>query len=167
MNNILRVCTSENLPILADRQSNYLYFVYDKMQLYFGRDIYRDSFCIVETVPLEPVEGMLYITLNGDLKVFLGDTLDTLGTIENVTQIDLLKKAGTTYFMNAESRYLDLQTRTIQLPFQNGNYQLSVSMTQDLMIDEDTVITYDPATRQFVINGNYQQNMMQQEMIYR
>ena len=54
MSKILRICKSENLPVLADRDSNYVYFVYDKMAIYLGRNYYSDPFCIVETVPEDP-----------------------------------------------------------------------------------------------------------------
>jgi hypothetical protein len=55
--------------------------------------------------------------------------------------------------MNAESRYLDAQSRTIQLPFQNGEYILSLSLGADLRIDDHTVIKYNPNTEQFYIAG--------------
>ena len=154
MSKILRICKSENLPVLADRDSNYVYFVYDKMAIYLGRNYYSDPFCIVETVPEDPVEGMLYITLNGDLKTSLDSTIVDIGSIESEEQKQYLLLAGTVYFMKAESRYLDLQTKTIQLPYQNGSYQLTVSMAKNIMIDENTVIRYDPESGKFVIDGN-------------
>lgn len=154
MAKILRVCTSEFLPSLTDRTSDYVYFVYDKMEIYLGKNNYTDPYCIVESVPDNAVEGMLYITLDGYLKTRLDSNIIEIGQIESEDQIEILKQAGTTYFMKAEYRYLDLQTRTIILPFQNGSYQLSVSAAADLMIDENTVIYYNPQSGCFEITGD-------------
>src|SRR5574344_925938 len=127
MSKVLHICKSEDLPLLANRDANYVYFVYDKMAIYLGRNYYSDPFCIVEKIPQNPVEGMLYITLNGDLKTSLDSKIIDIGSIESENQKQYLLLAGTVYFMKAESRYLDLQTKTIQLPYQNGSYQLTVS----------------------------------------
>lgn len=155
MAKILKVCTSEFLPSVTERSSDYVYFVYDKMEIYLGKNNYTDPYCIVETVPENAVEGMLYITLDGYLKTRLDNNIIEIGQIESEDQIDILKQAGTTYFMKAEYRYLDLQTRTIILPFQNGSYQLTVSMAADLMIDENTVIYFNPESGCFEITGDH------------
>lgn len=154
MSKILRVCKSEDLPVLSARDNDYVYFVYDKMSIYLGKNYYSDPFCIVEKVPENAVEGMLYITLDGDLKTMIDYNIIDIGSIESEDQKEYLSLAGTVYFMKAESRYLDLQTRTLQLPFQNGTYILTVSAADNLMIDSDTVIKYDPASGEFVIDGN-------------
>lgn len=151
MAKILRVITSEYLPSSVDRSPDVVYFVYDKMAIYLGRNFYSDPFCIVEKLPDKPVEGMLYITMAGELKSFIDGKEENIGKIESQDQIQLLKKAGSVYFMKAEYRYLDLQTRTLQLPFQNGVYQLSVSMTKDTVIDENTIIAYNPQAKKFEI----------------
>ena len=153
MGKILRIIDSKYLPPFNDRDPKVVYFVYDKMAIYLGKNFYSDPFCIVESIPQDPVEGMLYITLNGELKSYVNHKIIDIGEIESEDQLEYLKKAGTIYFMKAEYRYLDLQTRTLQLPFQNGTYQLTVSMTKDIIIDEDTVIRYNPETRQFEISS--------------
>lgn len=155
MAKLLRVITSEYLPSSVDRSSDVIYFVYDKMSIYLGKNFYSDPFCIVEKLPDEPVEGMLYITMTGELKSFIDGKEEDIGYIESDDQIELLKKAGSVYFMKAEYRYLDLQTRTLQLPFQNGIYQLSVSMAKDTVIDENTIITYNPQSKGFEIYSEH------------
>lgn len=154
MSKILRVCKSEDLPVLSARDESYVYFIYDKMAIYLGKNYYSDPFCIVEDVPENAIEGMLYITLDGKLKTMLDYNIVEIGSIESEDQKEYLSLAGTVYFMKAESRYLDLQSRTLQLPFQNGTYILTVSAAENLMIDKDTVIRYDPASGKFIIDGN-------------
>lgn len=153
MAKILRVCNSESLPSMVERDVNYIYFVYDKMSIYLGKNFYSDPFCIVESVPDNPIEGMLYITLDGQMKTYMNYNVIDIGSIESEDQIEILKQAGTTYFMKAEYRYLDLQTKTLQLPFQNGSYQLSVNLSKDILIDENTTIRFNPKKNVFEIDG--------------
>lgn len=154
MAKILRVCNTEFLPPLSERDPNYVYFVYDKMAIYLGRFYYSDPFCIVEVMPEHPVEGMLYITIDGKLKSYLDYKVVEIGEIESEDQLQYLYEAGTIYFMKAEYRYLDTQTRTIQLPFQNGSYQLSVNLAKNIVIDKNTVIRFNPETNRFEIDGS-------------
>lgn len=166
MARILKVCTSEFLPPLSERDSNYVYFVYDKMAVYLGQVYYSDPFCVVEEMPTRPVEGMLYITIDGKLKTYHNYNVVELGDIESPSQLPLLIEAGTQYFMKAEYRYLDLQTRTIELPFQNGSYQLSVNLAKNIQIDSNTVIRYNPASGKFEISGSeYGKNLNKSEAI--
>ena len=159
---VLKVLHSQNLPLPTDRNKNYMYFAYDKMKLYLYQSVYSDPFNIVETLPdkQDMVENMLYITLDGYMNTRIGNSLIDLGTVEKINniidpaQLALLRKVGTIYFMNAESRYLDTQTRMLQLPFQNGNYQLSLSLAKENLIDNDTTIKFNQETNQFEIMGN-------------
>lgn len=57
----LRVCLSKDLPDILDREPNFLYFLYDKLMLFMGQNIYNDPFCIVPALPDDPISGMLYI----------------------------------------------------------------------------------------------------------
>lgn len=158
---ILQVVTSQTIPIPSRRYKSHLYFVYDKMELWLYCSKYSDLFCIIEEVPEHPVENMLYITLNdGGVYTYTNYRVVKLGSLPlddegnpDPDQLALLKSVGSQYFMNAEARYLDTQTRTIQLPFQNGNYVLSLSLGADLKIDSNTVIRFNPATNQFYIAG--------------
>ena len=161
---VLKVIKYQFLPPYNERRKSYIYFCYDRMQLYLYQSLYTDPFCIVDQIPNNPVENMLYITTEGKMytyysgkRTFIGEVeRDTTGTPDQ-DQIDLIKQVGTIYFMNAESRYIDFQSRTIQLPFHNGSYILSLSLGSDLRIDEHTVIRYNPNTEQFYIAGqNYQ-----------
>lgn len=157
---VLQVIKYEDLLPPNERRKSYIYFVYDKMQLYFYQSLYTDPFCIIEQLPKYPVENMLYITTEGKMytyysahRTFIGEVEKNTEDIPDPMQIALIKQAGTVFFMNAESRYLDMQSRTIQLPFQNGNYILSLSLGADLRIDEHTVIKYNPNQEQFYIAG--------------
>lgn len=161
---IMKVLKTEDLPPVTERKASYIYFVYDKMELYLYQSYYADPFCIVETLPDKDhiVENMLYITLEGKLYTYTSYTIKEIGHVEELVdgegvydpaQLEILRQAGTTYFMNAESRYLDPQTCTLQLPYKNGNYQLSLNLANDLVIDEDTIIKYNPNTNQFEIMG--------------
>ena len=160
---VLRVCSSKDLPESSARLSNYLYFVYDKMELYFYHSYYSDPFCIVETMPTANlVENMLYITTTGDVKTYIDYKTVDIGSIEKDTsgnpdsaQLQLLLTAGTTYFMNAESRYLNLQTRVLELPYQNGSYQLSINLASQLKINNNTIIKFNEETNQFEVQGDF------------
>lgn len=157
MAKILRVCNSENLPPILERSNSYIYFVYDKMSIYLGQNFYSDPFCIVEQLPPDPIPGMLYITLDGLVKTYYDSKEITIGIIESDDQLQYLLEAGTIYFMKAEYRYLDRQTRLLNLPFQNGNYQLSVQSANNLKIDENTVIKFNPLTDRFEISGTLEE----------
>src|SRR5574344_1279168 len=149
----LSILTSENLPTSIDRSQSKIYFVYDKMELYVGKGRYTDAFYIVESMPSNSVEGALYILMDGTVRTRI-DMVDVyLAEAEDTTELPLLKLAGTTYFQQAETRYLDLQTKTINLPFQNGNFQLSVSLGKDIKIDKNTIISYDETSGTFKIDG--------------
>ena len=157
---VLKVIKYQYLPPKNERYKSYVYFCYDRMQLYLYQSLYTDPFCIIEELPANPVESMLYITTEGKMYTYYGYKRTFIGEVEKNTdgvpdpdQINLLKQAGTVYFMNAESRYLDAQSRTIQLPFQNGEYILSLALGADLRIDDHTVIKYNPNNEQFYIAG--------------
>ena len=157
---ILKVIPYQYLPPKAERYKSYIYFCYDRMQLYLYQSLYTDPYCIIEDLPEYPVESMLYITTAGKMYTYYGSRRTFIGEVEkneegvpDPAQVELLKQSGTIFFMNAESRYLDAQTRTIQLPFQNGQYILSLSLGADLLIDDHTVIKYNPAKEQFYIAG--------------
>lgn len=160
---ILKILKTQDLPKPTEREKDHLYYVYDKMKLYLYQSQYSDPFSIVEKMPDQSVlvENMLYIVIeNGYMYTYSHNSIVELGHIEinefgevDPDQMDLLKKSGTIYFMNAEERYLDPQTRTLQLPFQNGTYQLSLSLAKDLMIDNETVIKFNEETEQFEIMG--------------
>lgn len=150
---VLTICSSEFLPPYEKRSRDHIYFVYDKMSIYLGRDSYSDPFCIVEDIPNKPVDGMLYITFDGFVKARINDQVIIIAEIEDEKQLKLIKNAGNIYFMKAEYRYLDLQTRTIELPYQNGCFHLSVNLAKEVMINENTVIRFDPNQQRFIIDA--------------
>ena len=154
-NKNLVVCNAEFLPATTDRNNDTIYFVYDQMAVYVGNINYTEPFCVVEVMPDHPAEGMLYITIDGRLKTFFNNTVVDFGGTTNPEYINLLHQAGTVYFMKAEYRYLDLQTRCIALPYQNGTYQLSVNLMKCIKINNNTVIRYNEETGRFEITGDY------------
>lgn len=153
--NKLVICNSENLPAMNDRTNDTIYFVYDKMAIFLGQSFYSDPFCIVEEIPEHPVPAMLYITFTGDVKAYVNDQVTIIAQIEDDTQLQYLNSAGSIYFMKAEYRYLDLQTRVVHLPYQNGEFQLTVNLAKEIMINENTVLRYNPITSQFEIEGDW------------
>ena len=130
----LRVCLSSDLPGLLDRNPDYLYFLYDKLFLYSGQNMIDVNFVITERIPDidDQVPGMIYI-LNTDGSVHRKvDYVDTVvAEIEEDSQIELLRKAGTMYYVNSDHRYMDSQRRTLTLPYNNGNYELAVAAKND------------------------------------
>ena len=150
----LKVCLSEEIPDVSDMDLSYMYFAYDSLDLYVGQSLYTDNFSIAESMPDNPVPDMIYILLDGTVRSYIDFDVKTLGTIEDASEINLLRKAGTMYFVNAKHRYLDKQNRTLVLPYQNGSYTLSVSLPNDIVIDNNTVIKYDTEEEKFRIAGD-------------
>lgn len=151
----LRVCLSSELPDILERDQNFIYFLYDKLMLFVGQSIYNDPFCIVSEMPENPVTGMLYLVISdGTAKSYIDYTTTDIATIESEDQIEILKQSGTTFFVNADKRYLDLQRRTITLPYLNGNYLLTVDLANDLILDENTVLAFNTETNEFEISGD-------------
>ena len=134
----LRVCLSSDLPGLLDRNPDYLYFLYDKLFLYSGQNMIDVNFVITERIPDidDQVSELIYI-LNTDGSVHRKiDYVDTVvAEIEEDSQIELLRKAGTMYYVNSDHRYMDSQRRTLTLPYNDGNYDL-------VMFDEDRIGEY-------------------------
>lgn len=153
----LRVCHSDALPSIHERDINYIYFLYDKLEVFLGQNYYSDPYAIVESFPSSPVAEMLYFCLDdGKIKarVSLQDTI--IAEIESEEQLEILKQAGTTFFVNSDRRYLDVKSKLITLPYNNGTYELTLSLANDLKIDENTVIGFNPETQQFEIIGDIQ-----------
>lgn len=154
MGKILKVCLSNQLPDILKRNQNYIYFLYDKLELYFGQNKLSEDFAIATKMPDEPIPGMIYIlNNNGTVHRFI-DYKDTIiATIENEDQIELLKKAGTIFYVNNNKRYIDSQKRTLTLPFNNGTYELSVAMKNDQIFDNNTILKYNEKNERFEIYG--------------
>ena len=146
----LRVCLSSELPDILHRDSDYLYFAYDKLALYCGQDEVSENYAIAEEVPEEQIDGMLYI-LSSDGSVHRKiDYVDTIvANIEDETQISILKKAGTLYYIDNNRRYFDSQQRTLTLPYTDGTYELAVAMKDNQVFDNNTLIKYNEDTEQF------------------
>lgn len=152
----LRVCLAGELPLILDRDPNFIYFLYDKLTVFVGQNMYNDNYAIVEQIPENPINGMLYFCLDGYVRALIDHSIIDIAKIENNNQLEALKNTGTTFLVNSERRYLDLQRRIITLPFQNGTYELTVSLANDLLVDKDTVVAYNEKTNQFEISGKRQ-----------
>ena len=153
------VCKDEDMPISSKRDSNTLYYIYDKLLLYKGRALYTDPFALVTDVPTElPPDYMLYISIpDGKVYQSYDKILTLIAELEDKTQLDYLKATGSTYFMKSDYRYLDTQRKSIILPYRNGSYQLGVSLANDIKIDKDLAIKFDPKNSRFIFDGNLQE----------
>ena len=154
----LRVCHSEDLPSIHDRDINFIYYLYDKLEVFLGQNYYSDPYAIVESYPEDNViPGMLYFCLDdGYVKAQVNLETTRIAEIESNEQLEILKQAGTKFFVNADRRYLDVKTKLITLPFRNGTYELTVNLANDLKINENTVIGFNPITQEFEIIGDIQ-----------
>jgi len=150
----LVVCLSTDLPPEADRDTNYIYFVYNTLNLYMGKTIYGENFCICDTMPELPALGTLYICLDdGKVKVYDDYTVKDIGEVETREMLNILAQAGTMYYFNSKERYIDKQNRMLVLPFMNGSYNLVVDVPNDLLYNENTVIKYNQESERFEIYG--------------
>lgn len=146
----LRVCLSSELPAPGDRSSDYLYFTYDKLYLYNGQNLMSDNFAISSEIPEAQVTGMIYILdTDGSVHRKVDYSDEVIAEIEDSSQIDLLKKAGTMFFVNADHRYIDSQRRSLTLPFTDGTYELNVSAKNDAVYDNNTILKFNEKTNKF------------------
>ena len=158
---VLRICNSENLPSYSNRDDNYIYFTYDNLNIYIGKSTqYAGLYALVETLPEigpidKPVEEMLYITLDGNVNTYHKDDGDwtVIGEIEDASQLEYLEKAGTTFLLKSGHKYIDFQRKVLCLPYQHGEFQLSVNLDKPIMIDNQTIIVFNPETGKFEIDG--------------
>ena len=81
--------------------------------------------------------------------------------------MDILKSFCKFGFMNAEGRYIDHETRTLQLPFQHGDYQLALSLKEEIKINENTVIKYDIDSEQWKIYGDFEETELADIGLYK
>lgn len=150
----LRVCLSSDLPGLHDRNPDYLYFLYDKLFLYSGQNMVDVNFSIVDNIPEGQIPGMIYI-LNTDgtvhRKVDYTDTI--VAEIEDDSQIELLKKAGTMYYVDSNHRYMDSQRRTLTLPYNDGYYELTVAAKNDAKFTNNTILKFNENSQKFEMFG--------------
>ncbi len=152
---VLKVINSQDFPPVLDRDPNVIYFLYNKLEIYFGQNCYTDPYLICDHDPEEPIEGMLYFILEtGKVKLFYNYALSIIAEVESEEMLDLLKKQGGSYFfVNADKRYLDLQKRIITLPYRNGQWNLTVDMANNIQLTEDSAIGFNPETNCFDISA--------------
>ena len=153
----LRVCLSSELPPIELMSNDFLYFAYDKCLLYSGPNRVCANYVIASSMPAvaDQVEGMIYIlNTNGSVhrKIDYADTV--IANIESSSQIALLRKAGTMFYINEDHRYLDSQNRSLTLPFNDGEYELNASSRKDMVYDENTILKFNPDTNRFEIYGD-------------
>jgi hypothetical protein len=153
----LRVCLSSDLPGLLDRNPDYLYFTYDKLILYSGQNQLDVNYVIAPELPdiEDQVPGMFYILSNDGSVHRKVDYSDIqVAEIEDASQVSLLKKAGSIYYINSDHRYLDSQIRTLTLPFNDGLYELSVAAKNDAVYDNNTILKFNENSNRFELYGD-------------
>lgn len=150
----LRVCHSKDLPAMPERSFDYLYLAYDKLDLYAGQNNIEENYVITSALPEEPVNGMIYILdTDGSVYRHIDYSIVHIAKIEDESQIDYLKKVGTLFQVNTNRRYIDSQTRTLTLPFNDGKYELNVSVRNDAVFDNDTIMKYNKNKERFELYG--------------
>lgn len=150
----LRVCHSKDLPAMPKRSFDYLYLAYDKLDLYAGQNNIEENYVITSALPEEPVNGMIYILdTDGSVYRHIDYSVVQIAKIENNSQIEYLKKVGTLFQVNANRRYIDSQTRTLTLPFNDGKYEMNVSIRNDTVFDNDTIMKYNKDKERFEVYG--------------
>lgn len=146
----LRVCLSSELPPVIDRSPEYIYFAYDKLKLYAGQNEITDNYAICYALPEGQIENMLYIlTKDGSVHRKIDYIDSQIAAIEDSSMIELLKKAGTVFFVNADHRYLDSQRRSLTLPFNDGTYELNAAANADAVYDNNTILKFNEDTNRF------------------
>lgn len=164
----LRVCLYRDLPAAIDRDPDYLYFAYDMLYLYSGQNYLEDNFAIVEEMPEDPVYGMMYIfSSDGSVHRIVDYTDTTIAEIEDDSQIEILAKAGTMFYVNAQHKYLDSQRRVITIPYTDGTYELNVSVQKESIYDENTILKYNPDSGQFEIYGDTDEDFIDYSQPFR
>lgn len=150
----LIVCLSSDLPVYTLRDSNTIYFVYNKLEVFIGQTPYSSNFSIVENMPQDPVMDHLYIDLSdGLVKVYDDYSVVEIARVQTEEMWEILKQAGTIHFYNSKEQYLDTVTRMLVIPFSDGKYTLTVDIPNDLLYNENTITKFNPETGQFEIYG--------------
>lgn len=148
------VCLSRDLPPSHLRDSDHVYFTYDSLSVYMGSsEALQENFAIVNEMPESPVSDMIYILTNGSVHQYLDYTDTTIAETDDPEMIANILKAGTTFFINGESKYIDKQSRVLVLPFNDGTYELAVNADKEQMYNNDTVIKYSEEAGRFLIYG--------------
>ena len=152
---VLRVCQDSELPPIADMSDSFIYLAYDTLTLYIGDTKYENDFVIADTMPTDPVADMYYILKSdGSVHMFTDYTDTLVADIENQAQIAILNKAGTVFFVNAAKRHLNINDRTLVLPFTIGDgYDLVINIPDDIKINKNTILRYNEDKGYFEIFG--------------
>lgn len=153
------VCKDVDLPSSTSRDENTIYYVYDKLVLYKGGVLYTDPFVITTELPTElPPDYILYILIySGDIYQAYEKKFTKVATISDISQLQYLKLTGSTFFMKSDYRYLDIHSKSIILPYNNGKYQLTVDLANDISIDQNLVVKFDPKNSKFIFDGDLQE----------
>lgn len=151
----LRICLSRDIPPDAERLPNYIYFGYDNLILYSGSELVEDDFCIVDSMPESPKENFIYILKSdGSIHEFIDYSDIQIAEVEDASQVELLEKVGSTYFVNSDSKYIDKQRRTLVLPYNNGVFELATNAQNEQVYNNDTILKYNEDAEEFQIYGD-------------
>ena len=150
----LIVCLSSDLPHSTQRDSNTMYFVYDKQVLFDGQSLYASTFSIVEEMPSEPAIDRFFIDLSDGIVKLKDDYgLHEYARVQTDAMLDVLMRAGTIHYFNSKHHYIDDQTRMLSVPFSDGAYQLVVDIPNDLLFNDQTILKYNSDTGSFEVYG--------------
>ena len=150
----LIVCLSSDLPNSTLRDSNTMYFVYDKQVLYDGQSPYSSTFSIVNGLPSNPALDRFFIDLSDGIVKLIDDyEVHDYAQVQTEAMLEILRPAGTIHFFNSKHQYIDGQTRMLSVPFSDGSYQLVVDMPNDLLFNDQTILKYNSDTGAFEIYG--------------
>lgn len=157
----LRVCKMNDLPPELERNDNYLYLAYDKLIMFSGQNTLYENFCIVSSMPQEPVTGLIYIyDTDGSVHIWENYTDNKVATIESASMVQYIQKAGTMFYVNVNKRYIDSQRRVLTLPYNDGSYELSVELDKEQMFTNDTILKFNPDTEKFEIYGPHEESFI-------
>lgn len=151
---------------IQEKDPKQLYFCTDTREIFKGEDSFTESVRYLEgtTFPEEPAQGILYINTNGVGKVHNGTEWDTLAfpfteeiagvkteaDKEVVPTVYAVKSALDDIKSGIEGAITnptyDSTTRTITLPFANGNDPLVIPLGKDVFIDSTAQNGYNAET---------------------
>lgn len=150
----LIVLLSSDLPHSTKRDSNTMYFVYDKQVLFDGQSPYSSNYSIVEEMPDKPALDRFFIDLSdGLVKIPEDYSIFEYARVQTQAMLDILIQAGTSHFFDSKQQYIDEQVRMLSVPFSDGAYQLVVDIPNDLLFNDQTILKYNSEIGAFEIYG--------------
>lgn len=162
----LKVCLYKDLPSIENRDENYIYFVYDKLNLYFGKSKYNEPFVITKNIPINPSYNLVYILFDGTVNVYFDHIYRQIGVIENKEECKILENINYLFYLPNNGSYTDITAKSLVTPFNNGSYQIVISLPEDTYIDKDSLIAYNEETNMFEVIGKKSEDINFNNKLY-